>query len=133
MIIDILFILAVLLYWTFEGWTERATWRMAEPAKKAKIVGEYHAKRLLETTGIFIALACFSPLWLVTGSWILGYVAYEAVITLGQDYLGAWYRRIWVKPYNYQFLRKRFKQPSRKVFFLLIIIGLGLITLHFWR
>ncbi len=105
--LKLIFTLAFLSYWIWEGFTERETWRMSSGSQKR--TGIYHFWRLLETGSIDLTILTtfslgslftfiyrwfpeqpwenfpWSYLWLYLGVRILGYTLYEAVFTLGQS------------------------------------------------
>ena len=96
MILEILFCLSIILYWTSEGVSEGFTW--AKPARKKsnklichqfnrgeKGILDYHAWRIFENIGIWgtVVLAFFLDitlkkfLLLGVGSWLIGTCLFE--------------------------------------------------------
>lgn len=97
MVLETLFILAIILYWFAEGVTEGYTWanskhknenKLIHPNNKSNGIMDYHGWRLLENIGIWgsIAIAYFLTIpfkvaaLLGVGAWLIGTFCYECAL-----------------------------------------------------
>ena len=97
MILETLFVLAIVLYWFAEGVTEGYTWasskhrnenKLIHPNDKHNGIMDYHGWRLLENIGIWgaIAIAYFliipfkTAALLGVGAWLVGIFCYESAL-----------------------------------------------------
>ena len=141
MILEILFCLAIILYWTTEGVSEGFTWASKTRQKENKLichqfgrgqagVMDYHAWRILENIGIwgtvvltfFLDITLKKFLLLGVGSWLIGTCLYEFAL----NYVNT--GRIW-KPWNFKWHILGYDIPwwgGRKV---LVLPTVGILTI----
>ena len=95
---EILFTIAMVIYWLSEGCTEGYTWANAKQRKSNKLICggigtgskgklDYHAWRLGENIGMvgsifsaFLFTSFWSLLLTFLGSWMIGYFVYERAL-----------------------------------------------------